>query len=76
GGSAGRIAGQAINLWSRGHSAAAGALSRYRERARSREQAREYAREARIASAKAQAAIARQHASSAMHEDRRGSGGA
>ncbi len=37
----GRIAGQAIDVWSRGHSAAAGALSRWRERARGREQVRE-----------------------------------
>lgn len=76
GGSAGRIAGQAIDLWSRGQSAAAGALSRFRERARGREQAREYAREARIASARAQASVARRQASAAMHEDRRGPGGA
>jgi hypothetical protein len=73
-GAAGRVAGQAIDIWSRGHSAAAGALSRFRERARDRELAREYAREARIASAKAQASIARQHASAAMHDDRRGPG--
>ena len=53
---------------------AAGALSRFRERARERELAREYAREARIASAKAQASIARQHASAAMHDDRLGPG--
>ena len=76
GGSAGRIAGQAIDLWSHGQSAAAGALSRFRERARGREQAREYAREARIASARAQASFARQQASAAMNEDRRGQGGA
>jgi glycine/D-amino acid oxidase-like deaminating enzyme len=74
GGSVGRVAGQALDTWSRGHSAATGALSRFRERARGREQAREYAREARIASAKAQAAVARQRASAAMHEDRRGPG--
>ena len=55
GGSAGRVAGQAFGMWSRGHSAAAGALSRFRERARGREQAREQAREARMAAAKAQA---------------------
>lgn len=74
GGSAGRIAGQAIDMWTRSHSAATGALSRFRERARERELAREYAREARIASAKAQASIARQHASAAMHDERRGPG--
>lgn len=74
GGPAGRVAGQAINIWSRGHSAAAGALSRYRERARVRELAREDAREARIASARAQATIARQKASAAIHEERGGPG--
>jgi hypothetical protein len=74
GGPAGRIAGQAIDMWVRGHSAAAGALSRYRERARTRELAREDAREARIAAAKAQASLARQQASAAMHEERRGPG--
>ncbi|EGP06540.1 FAD dependent oxidoreductase [Bradyrhizobiaceae bacterium SG-6C] len=74
GGPAGRIAGQAIDMWVRGHSAAAGALSRYRERAQARELAREEAREARIASAKAQASFARQQASAAMHEERRGPG--
>jgi len=74
GGSVGRLAGQALDTWSRGHSAATGALSRFRERARGREQAREYAREARIASAKAQASVARQRASAAMHEDRNGPG--
>lgn len=56
GGSAGRIAGQAIGAWTRGQSAAAGALSRYRERARGREQVRERSRETRIAAARAQAA--------------------
>ena len=56
GGSAGRAAGQVFNIWSRGYSDAASALSRYRERARGREQARERSREARIAAAKAQTA--------------------
>lgn len=56
GGSAGRIAGQVFGVWSRGHSAAAGALSRFRERARGREQARERTRAARMAEAQARAA--------------------
>ncbi len=56
GGSAGRAAGQVFNIWSRGYSNAARALSRYRERARGREQMRERAREARIAAARAQTA--------------------
>ncbi len=72
GGSAGRIAGQVFGVWSRGHSAAAGALSRFRERARGREQVRERAREARMAAAKAQAKEAGRRTSAAMqrHEDR------
>ncbi len=36
GGSVGRVVGHAFGLWSRGQSAAAGVLSRYRERARAR----------------------------------------
>ena len=73
GGSAGRVAGQVFNIWSRGYSDAAGALSRYRERARGREQARERTREARVAAARAQTNAARQRASAAMqrHDDRR-----
>ncbi len=74
GGSAGRVAGQAIDAWSRGSSAAAGALSRWRERARGREQARERAQETRMAAAKAQAKAAGRRTSAAMqrHEDRNG----
>lgn len=77
GGSAGRVAGQAVDVWSRGHSAAAGVLSRYRERARGREQARERTRDARMEAAKAQAMAAGRRASSAeqRHEDRGGSPG-
>jgi len=41
GGMTGRVAGHLIGLWARGHSAAAGALARYRERSREREQRRE-----------------------------------
>ena len=37
GGATGRVAGHLIGLWGRGHSAAAGALARYREGARVRE---------------------------------------
>lgn len=55
GGSAGRVAGQVVSAWSRGSSAAAGALSRFRERARGRELARERARETRMAAAQARA---------------------
>jgi glycine/D-amino acid oxidase-like deaminating enzyme len=51
GGATGRAAGHLIGLWGRGHSAAAGALARYREGAR----AREGVREARLAEANRQA---------------------
>jgi len=71
GGSAGRIAGQAVALWSRGRAAAAGALSRYRERARAREQERERARQARMAAMKTRTA-----ASAMLRDDRDGITGA
>jgi glycine/D-amino acid oxidase-like deaminating enzyme len=51
GGRTGRIVGQAVAMWERGSSAAAGALARYREGAR----ARESIREARLAEANRQA---------------------
>jgi hypothetical protein len=51
GGATGRVAGHLIGLWGRGHSAAAGALARYREGARVRERVRE----ARLAEANRQA---------------------
>jgi glycine/D-amino acid oxidase-like deaminating enzyme len=51
GGATGRVAGQAVGIWGRGTSAAAGALARYRERARNRERIRE----ARLAEANRQA---------------------
>src|SRR3954469_8104551 len=51
GGATGRAAGHLIGLWGRGHSAAAGALARYREGAR----IREGVREARLAEANRQA---------------------
>jgi glycine/D-amino acid oxidase-like deaminating enzyme len=51
GGRTGRIVGQAVGAWQRGSSAAAGAISRYRERAR----ARERIQEARLAEANRQA---------------------
>jgi glycine/D-amino acid oxidase-like deaminating enzyme len=41
GGPSGRVAGQVVGLWSRGSSAAAGALARHRERARAQERIRE-----------------------------------
>jgi hypothetical protein len=55
GGTTGRVAGHLIGLWGRGHSAAAGALARYREGAR----ARERIREARLAEANRQAGTSR-----------------
>src|SRR5262245_45375461 len=51
GGATGRAAGHLIGLWGRGHSAAVGALARYREGAR----ARERRREGRLAEANRQA---------------------
>ena len=51
GGATGRVAGHLIGLWGRGHSAATGALARYREGAR----VREGVREARLAAANRQA---------------------
>src|SRR5712664_1091015 len=41
GGATGRVAGYFIGMWTRGSSAAAGALARYRERARTQERIRE-----------------------------------
>ena len=51
GGATGRVAGHLIGMWTRGSSAAAGALARYRERARTQERLRE----ARLAEANRQA---------------------
>ena len=51
GGPTGRVAGQVVSMWTRGSSAAAGTLARYRERAR----AKERIREARLAEANRQA---------------------
>src|ERR1700688_3553487 len=51
GGSTGRVVGHAVGAWTRGASAAAGALARYRERVRLRERIRE----ARLAEADLQA---------------------
>jgi glycine/D-amino acid oxidase-like deaminating enzyme len=51
GGPTGRVAGHFVSMWTRGGSAAAGALARYRERAR----AKERIREARLAEANRQA---------------------
>jgi glycine/D-amino acid oxidase-like deaminating enzyme len=51
GGSTGRVVGHAVGAWTRGASAAAGALTRYRERVRLRESIRE----ARLAEANRQA---------------------
>jgi glycine/D-amino acid oxidase-like deaminating enzyme len=44
GGPTGRVAGHLVGLWSRGSSAAAGALARYREKARVQEEIREVRR--------------------------------
>jgi glycine/D-amino acid oxidase-like deaminating enzyme len=52
GGPIGRVAGQIVGMWSRGSSAAAGALARHRERVRTQERLRE----ARLAEANRQAA--------------------
>jgi hypothetical protein len=41
GGPLGRVAGQIVGIWSRGASAAAGALARHRERVRAQERIRE-----------------------------------
>jgi len=73
GGSAGRVAGQVVSAWSRGSSAAAGALSRFRERARGRELARERARETRMAAAQARATG--QRPAMPRREDNSGSAG-
>jgi hypothetical protein len=51
GGKVGRVAGQAVGVWTRGGAATAGALARWRERAGVRERARE----ARLAEANRQA---------------------
>jgi glycine/D-amino acid oxidase-like deaminating enzyme len=53
GGITGRVTGQLIGMWGRASSAAAGALSRYRERARDQERLRE----ARLAEANRQAGV-------------------
>jgi len=66
GGSAGRVAGQAFHTWSRGRSAAMGALSRFRERSNTRAVARERARDMRVAAAQARVQAARDRAAAAM----------
>ena len=55
GGMAGRVAGHAVGLWTRGSSAVAGTLARHRERVR----AQELAREARLAETNRAAALLR-----------------
>lgn len=62
GGSVGRVVGHAVGVWSRGQSAAAGLLSRYRERAHVREGARERAREVRMKAMKARVSADRERA--------------
>jgi hypothetical protein len=66
GGSAGRVAGQAFHTWSRGRSAAMGALSRFRERSSKRAVARERARDMRMAAAQARVQADRDRAAAAM----------
>lgn len=71
GGAAGRIAGQAFSAWTRKRSTAAGAISRFRERARERELTRERSRELRMAAAKARVHADRERAAAAdrMHRE-------
>lgn len=66
GGAAGRVAGQVFSAWTRNRSAAASAVSRFRERAKAREVARERSRELRMAAAKARVQADRERASVAM----------
>lgn len=66
GGTAGRVAGQAVQTWSRTRSAVMGTLSRIRERSRGREVARERARESRMAAARARVQADRERAAAAM----------
>jgi glycine/D-amino acid oxidase-like deaminating enzyme len=73
GGTAGRVAGYAIDRVARQRAAAAGALARYRERAAGREQTREVAREARAAAVRSRTAAAARRAA-AMREPRRPDG--
>ena len=68
GGSAGRVAGQAFHTWTRGRSAAKGALSRFRERSRARQVVRERAREIRLAAAQARVQADRERAAAAMRQ--------
>ena len=70
GGTAGRVAGYAIDRVSRQRAAVAGVLARYRERAAGREQTRETAREARAAVIRSRTAAAARRAA-AMREPRR-----
>jgi glycine/D-amino acid oxidase-like deaminating enzyme len=73
GGSVGRVVGHAFGLWSRGQSAAAGLISRYRERARARESVRERAREVHMKAMKARVAADRERAAAVLRRrDNRG----
>ena len=72
GGSAGRVAGQAFHTWSRGTSAAKGALSRFRERSHNRAIARERARDIRVAAAQARVQADRDRAAAAMRRSDEG----
>lgn len=74
GGSVGRVVGHAFGLWLRGQSAAAGLVSRYRERSKVREGVRERAREVRMKALKARVAADRERviAASRRRDDRSG----
>lgn len=73
GGSVGRVVGHAFSLWLRGQSAAAGLVSRYRERSKVREGVRERSREVRMKAMKARVAADRERAAAvARRRDDRG----
>lgn len=74
GGSVGRVVGHGVGLWSRGQSAAAGLVSRYREQSKARESVRERAREVRMKAMKARVAADRDRAAaiSRQRDDRGG----
>lgn len=72
GGSAGRVAGQAVHTWLRGRSAAMGALSRFRERSNKRAVARERARDIRMAAAQARVQADRDRAAAAIRRSDEG----
>jgi glycine/D-amino acid oxidase-like deaminating enzyme len=72
GGSVGRVAGQTFHTWSRGRSAAMGAMARFRERSRARTVARERARDIRLAAAQARVQADRDRAAAAIQRSDEG----